>query len=71
VGVSVSRTGYQSFQKHPRKKFDDVELDLAKYYHKHHATLPSEDARDAARVAWDKLAGVIVPRDVTRGVRYD
>ena len=65
------RTGYEGFHKHPDKKFEEVETDLARDYQKHQPVLPWEDAKDAARVAWDKLAGVIVPRDVSRGVRYD
>jgi hypothetical protein len=65
------RTGYEGFQKHPEKKFFEVEPNLAQDYHMHDAALPWADAKDAARVAWDKLAGVTVPRDVTRGVRYD
>jgi hypothetical protein len=65
------RTGYEGFHKHPDKKFEEVETDLARDYQKHQPVLPWEDAKDAARVAWDKLAGVIAPRDVSRGVRYD
>jgi hypothetical protein len=65
------RTGYEGFHKHPDKKFEEIETDLAGDYQKHQPALPWEDAKDAARVAWDKLAGVITPRDVSRGVRYD
>ena len=65
------RAGYEGFQKHPDKKFEEIEADLAGDYQKHQPALPWEDAKDAARVAWDKLAGVIAPRDVSRGVRYD
>ena len=65
------RTGYEGFHKHPDKEFDKIEVDLARDYEKHQPALPWEDAKDAARVAFDKLAGVIVPRSVSRGVRYD
>jgi hypothetical protein len=65
------RTGYEGFHKHPGKTFEEVEADLARDYEKHQPCLPWEDAKDAAKVAWDRLAGVIVPRDVSRGVRYD
>jgi hypothetical protein len=65
------RTGYEGFHKHPDKEFEEIETDLARDYQKHQAVLPWEDANDAARAAWDKLAGVIVPGDVSRGVRYD
>lgn len=65
------RTGYEGFHKHQGKKFDEVESDLAVDYGKHQSTLPWDDAKGAARVAWDRLAGVITPRDVSRGTRYD
>jgi hypothetical protein len=65
------RTGYERFHKYPGKQFEEIESDLAVDYEKHQSALPWDDARDATRVAWDKLAGVIAPRDVSRGVRYD
>lgn len=65
------RTGYEGFDKNPDGKFDEIEADLAVEYQKHHSALPWDDARGAARAAWDKLSGVIAPRDVSRGVRYD
>ena len=65
------RTGAEGFQKHPGKQFEEIEGDLANDYQKQKPTLPWEDAKHAARVAWDKVAGVIAPRDVSRGVRYD
>jgi hypothetical protein len=65
------RVGYEGFHNSPDKTFEEIEADLATKYQKHHTTLPWEDAKDAARAAWDKLAGVIAARDVSRGVRYD
>lgn len=65
------RTGYEGFHKHPGKKFEQIEADLASDYQKLQPVLPWNEAKGAARVAWDKLGGVIAPRDVSRGVRYD
>ncbi len=65
------RTGYEGFDKNPDKRFDEMEADLAVEYKRHQAALPWDDASSAARAAWDKLSGVIAPRDVSRGVRYD
>lgn len=65
------RTGYEGFHKYPGKKFEEIEADLAVEYEKHKAAIPWDDARPAARFAWDKLSGVIPPRDVSRGARYD
>lgn len=69
--ATAYRTGYEGFHKNPDKNFDEIETDLAVEYEKHHSALPWDNAKDAARVAWDKLSGVIAPRDVSRGVRYD
>ena len=69
--AAAYRTGYEGFEKNPNKKFDELQADLAVEYEKNRSALPWDDAKNAARVAWDKLGGVIVPRDVSRGVRYD
>lgn len=65
------KTGYEGAQKHPDKKFEDVEPHLAAEFQNHKSMIEWDDARDAARAAWDKVSGVIQPRDVSRGVRYD
>ncbi len=65
------RTGYEGFSKYPGKKFEEIENDLAVDYEKQGSMLPWDDAKHATRVAWDKLSGVISPRDVSRGTRYD
>ncbi|HEY5074155.1 MAG TPA: hypothetical protein VII34_05610 [Pyrinomonadaceae bacterium] len=65
------RTGYEGCDKHPGRKFEEIEPDLASDYEKHGSVIAWDDARDAARAAWDKVSGVIAPRDVSRGVRYD
>jgi hypothetical protein len=69
--AAAYRTGYEGFDKNPERKFDEMEADLAVEYEKHHSALPWDDARSASRAAWDKMSGVIAPRDVSRGVRYD
>jgi hypothetical protein len=65
------RTGYEGSQKYTGKKFEEIEADLAVDYEKHKSALPWDDAKEAVRLAWDKMGGVIAPRDVDRGVRYD
>lgn len=65
------RTGIEGFHKYPGRKFEEIEDDLSTDYAKHKAALPWDDARGAARAAWDRVGGVITPRDVDRGVRYD
>ncbi len=65
------RTGYEGFHKNPGKKFSEIETELEADYAKQRAVLPWDEARDAAKVAWDRIGGVITPRDVSRGVRYD
>lgn len=69
--AAAYRTGYEGFEKNPDKKFENLEADLEVEYKKHQSALPWDDAKAATRAAWDKLSGVIAPRDVSRGVRYD
>jgi hypothetical protein len=65
------RTGYEAAVKHPGRKFEEIEDDVALDYEKAHPgeTLPWDHARPAVKAAWDRLAGVITPRDVDRGTR--
>jgi hypothetical protein len=65
------RTAHAAYEKHAGKEFEEVEDDIALDYEKHHpgAALPWDEARAAVRSAWDKLGGVIGPRDPTRGIR--
>ena len=65
------RTAQAALVKHPGKKFEEIEDELALDYGKHQtgSALPWDEARPAVRSAWDRLGGVISPRDPTRGIR--
>ncbi len=65
------RTGYEGAHKNPGKKFSEMETELEAEYAKQRPVLPWDEAKNAARIAWDRLGGVITPGDVSRGVRYD
>ena len=65
------RVGVEGVGKYGDKTYDEVEESLATDYE--HAEpgspLPWDTVRPAARAAWDRLAGVISPRDSDRGIR--
>jgi hypothetical protein len=65
------KTGYNSFFKYHGKTFDEVEDDIALGYQKAKpgSALPWDTVRPAVNAVWDRLAGVIGPRDPDRGVR--
>jgi hypothetical protein len=65
------RIGYDSFAKNPGKKFGEVEESVAADYEqgKPDAALPWDTVRPAAGAVWDRLGGVISPRDPDRGIR--
>jgi hypothetical protein len=65
------RTGAEAAKKYAGKKFEEIEDDIALGYEKHRAgsALPWDLARPAVKAAWDRLGGVIAPRDVERGTR--
>ena len=65
------RVGYEAAEKYPGKHFDEIEDDLALDYQKHQprSALPWDRARSATRAAWDKVSGVVSPRDPSRGIR--
>jgi hypothetical protein len=67
------RTGYDTFFRYPGKGFDEVEESVATDYEqaKPASALPWDIARPAVNAVWEKMAGVITPRDPSRGVRYD
>ena len=65
------RTGYTSFLKNPGRKFGEVEDSVAVEYEqgKPDAALPWDTVRPAISSVWERMAGVIGPRDPDRGVR--
>jgi hypothetical protein len=65
------RTGYDSFAKNAGKKFGEVEESVAADYEqgKPDSALPWDTVRPAAGAVWDRLGGVISPRDPDRGIR--
>jgi hypothetical protein len=69
--VPAYHSAQAAFAKHAGKKFEEIEDDLALEYGKHQAgtALPWDEARPVVRSAWDRLGGVISPRDPDRGIR--
>lgn len=65
------RVGYEAVAKYPGKAFHEIEDDLALDYQKNApgAALPWDHVRSATKAAWDKVSGVISPRDPSRGIR--
>lgn len=65
------RTGYNSFFKYPEKDFTGVEDSVALDYEraKPDSALPWDTVRPAVNAVWDRMAGIISPRDPSRGVR--
>lgn len=65
------RTGYEGAAKHSGRAFEDVERDLAVEYEKSRPgdALPWDSVRPAVKAAWDRIGGVISPRDPDRGIR--
>jgi hypothetical protein len=65
------RTGYEAAARHAGKKFEEIETDLALDYEKARAedAIPWDHARPAVKAAWDRIGGVISPRDPDRGTR--
>ena len=65
------KTGYNSFFKYPEQNFDDVENDIALGYEqaKPGSALPWDTVLPAVNAVWDRLGGIISPRDPSRGVR--
>jgi hypothetical protein len=65
------RTGYDTFFRYPGKTFDEVEESVAADYEqaKPASALPWDTVRPAASAVFDRLGGVIGPRDSDRGIR--
>ncbi len=65
------RLGTEAARQHAGKRFEEIEDDIALDYEKSNpgSPLPWDRARPAVKAAWDRLGGVISPRDVDRGTR--
>jgi hypothetical protein len=65
------RTGSEAARRHAGKEFEEVEDDVALQYERNRAgsPLPWDQARPAVKAAWDRIGGVIAPRDTERGIR--
>lgn len=65
------RTGYDTFFKHPGKSFDEMEESVALDYEREKpgSALPWDTVRPAVNSVWERMAGVIGPRDPDRGMR--
>jgi len=65
------RTAYNSFFKYSGKKFEEVEDPIALDYEKSKpgSALPWDTVRPAVNAVWERMTGVISPRDPGHGVR--
>jgi hypothetical protein len=65
------RVGYEGYGRYAGKPFEEIETDLALDYEKAApgSPLPWDTARPAVKAAWDRMSGVIGPRDTDRGIR--
>jgi hypothetical protein len=65
------RTGYDAFTKFPGQTFHEVEESVANEYEqgKPDPALPWDTVRPAVSSVWERMSGVIAPRDPDRGVR--
>ena len=65
------RTGYDTFLKYPGERFDEVEESVAADYEqaKPGSALPWDTVRPAVSSVWERMSGVMGPRDPDRGVR--
>ena len=65
------RVGVEGAAKYSDKDYDEVEDSLASDYQQAEpgSALPWDTVRPAVKAAWDRLGGVITPRDPDRGMR--
>jgi hypothetical protein len=65
------KTGYNSFFKYRGQNFVDVEDSIALDYEmaKPDSALPWDTVRPAVNAVWERMTGLISPRDPGRGVR--
>jgi hypothetical protein len=63
--------GAEAAKRYTGRRFEELEEDIARDYEKHHpgSALPWDQARPAVKAAWDRIGGVIAPRDPDRGIR--
>jgi hypothetical protein len=58
VFAPAYRTGYEGYERFGEEySFDDVEDELEEAYELEGSDLPWDEAREAARAAWDRLSG--------------
>jgi len=65
------RTGHEAASKYAGRQFEEIEDDLALNYEKHKigSGLPWDTVRPAVKAEWDRLGGILGPRDSDRGIR--
>jgi len=64
------RVGVEGAGKRSGRSYEEIEEELeSEYEQAERAVLPWDTVRPAVRAAWDRLAGVIGPRDFDRGIR--
>jgi hypothetical protein len=65
------RMGYEGALQHHGKTFDEIEENLAVQWQKAPpgSSLPWDTVRPAVNLAWERMAGVISPRESDRGTR--
>jgi hypothetical protein len=69
--AAAYRFGFDAVDKYPGEKFDEVEQSLATDWQRSDpvSALPWDSVRPAVRAVWDRMSGVISPRQPDRGVR--
>ena len=69
--AAAYRVGVEGAVKYSGKRFDEVEQSLAADYEQSEpgSAIPWDTVRPAVKAAWDRLGGVIAPRDSDRGIR--
>src|SRR5215212_2908587 len=69
--AAAYRVGVEGAQKYQGRDYDEVEQSLATDYQRADAVsaMPWDTVRPAVRAAWDRLSGIISPRDSDRGMR--
>ena len=65
------KTAVEGMKKYAGKDYHEIEGDLARDYEKNDANpaIPWDRARPAVKSTWDRLSGVMGPRDTDRGLR--